>query len=255
MSSLAIGTGVGGAPRSSVPAGADRRARAGGRVRYAAMDGWRKARSPCSARCLSSSRAPIRLGGAALHPDGCGRLARRHVAQALRSGQRRVLGVPRALANATVGACAAFGAICGSSIATAATFSRVAIPEMRRHGYHDAIAAGSVAAAGTLGILIPPSVILAIYSLVAEQSLAKLFAAALIPGLLLSALYVITVVIVVRVRPAWTPRVAGMTMRERLRGARGMWKLALLFSSQWSASISAGSRPPRARRSAPSPRS
>jgi tripartite ATP-independent transporter DctM subunit len=134
-----------------------------------------------------------------------------------------------ALANATVGACAAFGAICGSSIATAATFSRVAIPEMRRHGYHDAVAAGSVAAAGTLGILIPPSVILAIYSLVAEQSLPKLFAAALLPGLLLAAFYVATVLIVARIRPDWTPRVAGMSMRERLRGGRGMWKLAALF--------------------------
>jgi tripartite ATP-independent transporter DctM subunit len=134
-----------------------------------------------------------------------------------------------ALANATVGACAAFGAICGSSIATAATFSKVAIPEMRRYGYHDAIAAGSVAAAGTLGILIPPSVILAIYSLVAEQSLPKLFAAALIPGMLLATLYVLVVLIVARIRPAWTPRVPGMSVRDRLRGARGMWKLALLF--------------------------
>jgi tripartite ATP-independent transporter DctM subunit len=134
-----------------------------------------------------------------------------------------------ALANATVGACAAFGAICGSSIATAATFSKVAIPEMRRHGYHDAVAAGSVAAAGTLGILIPPSVILAIYSLVAEQSLPKLFAAALIPGLLLAALYVVVVLVVARIRPAWTPRVPGMSLGERVRGSRGMWKLALLF--------------------------
>jgi len=134
-----------------------------------------------------------------------------------------------ALASATVGACAAFGAICGSSIATAATFSKVAIPEMRRHGYDDSVAAGSVAAAGTLGILIPPSVILAVYSLVAEQSLAKLFAAALIPGLILAALYVVAVVITARLRPQSMPRVAPMRMHERLRAARGMWKLVLLF--------------------------
>jgi len=134
-----------------------------------------------------------------------------------------------ALASATVGACAAFGAICGSSIATAATFSKVAIPEMRRHGYNDIVAAGSVAAAGTLGILIPPSVILAVYSLVAEQSLAKLFAAALFPGILLAALYVVAVVIQARLRPQWMPRVPPMPLRERLRAARGMWKLVLLF--------------------------
>jgi tripartite ATP-independent transporter DctM subunit len=134
-----------------------------------------------------------------------------------------------ALASSTVGACAAFGAICGSSIATAATFSKVAIPEMRRHGYSDDVAAGSVAAAGTLGILIPPSVILAIYSLVAEQSLAKLFAAALIPGLLLAALYVVAVVIEARLRPEAMPLVPSLSLRERLRGARGTWKLALLF--------------------------
>jgi len=196
---------------------------------YAAMDGWRKALSMfgsvpfelASAYSLSVVPLFILMGAVASRAGMSRELF--EAANAVFSGFRG------ALANATVGACAAFGAICGSSIATAATFSRVAIPEMRRHGYHDAIAAGSVAAAGTLGILIPPSVILAIYSLVAEQSLAKLFAAALIPGLLLSALYVITVVIVARVRPAWTPRVAGMTMRERLRGARGMWKLALLF--------------------------
>jgi tripartite ATP-independent transporter DctM subunit len=138
-------------------------------------------------------------------------------------------GLRGALASATVGGCAAFGAICGSSIATAATFSRVAIPEMRRHGYSDTVAAGSVAAAGTLGILIPPSVILAVYSLVAEQSLSKLFAAALLPGLLLAALYVIAVTVQARLRPEWMPRVAPMAMRERLAATRGMWKLALLF--------------------------
>ncbi|MDQ5850301.1 MAG: TRAP transporter large permease [Pseudomonadota bacterium] len=134
-----------------------------------------------------------------------------------------------ALANATIGACAAFGAICGSSIATAATFSKVAIPEMRRYGYEDGFAAGCVASAGTLGILIPPSVILAIYSLVAEQSLVKLFAAALIPGLLLAALYIVVVVIIARLRPQWTPKVPAMPMAQRLRAALDMWKLAILF--------------------------
>ena len=196
---------------------------------YAAVDGWRKALAMmgsvpfelASAYSLSVVPLFILMGAVATRAGMSRELF--EAANAVFSGFRG------ALANATVGACAAFGAICGSSIATAATFSRVAIPEMRRHGYHDAVAAGSVAAAGTLGILIPPSVILAIYSLVAEQSLPKLFAAALLPGLLLATLYVVTVLVVARVRPAWTPRVAGMSLAERVRGARGMWKLVLLF--------------------------
>ena len=196
---------------------------------YAALDGWRKALAMmgsvpfelASAYSLSVVPLFILMGAVATRAGMSRELF--EAANAVFSGFRG------ALANATVGACAAFGAICGSSIATAATFSRVAIPEMRRHGYHDAVAAGSVAAAGTLGILIPPSVILAIYSLVAEQSLPKLFAAALLPGLLLATLYVVTVLIVARIRPAWTPRVPGMSLAERVRGARGMWKLALLF--------------------------
>jgi tripartite ATP-independent transporter DctM subunit len=134
-----------------------------------------------------------------------------------------------ALANATIGACAAFGAICGSSIATAATFSKVAIPEMRRYGYEEGFAAGCVASAGTLGILIPPSVILAIYSLVAEQSLVKLFGAALIPGLLLAALYILVVVVIAKLKPQWTPKVPPMPLGQRLRAALDMWKLAILF--------------------------
>jgi tripartite ATP-independent transporter DctM subunit len=196
---------------------------------YAAIDGWSKAFAMMGsvpfelASAYSLSVVPLFiLMGAVASRAGMSRELF-DAANAVFSGWRG------SLANATVGACAAFGSISGSSIATAATFSRVAIPEMRRHGYHDAVAAGSVAAAGTLGILIPPSVILAIYALVAEESLSKLFAAALIPGLLLALLYVITVLIVARVRPAWTPRVPGMTLRERLSGARGMWKLALLF--------------------------
>ncbi len=138
-------------------------------------------------------------------------------------------GLRGALANATIGACAAFGAICGSSIATAATFSKVAIPEMRRYGYEEGFAAGAVASAGTLGILIPPSIILAIYAIVAEQSLPKLFAAALIPGLVLAALYIATVMIVTRLNRAIAPMVPSMPTIERLRAAKGLWKLATLF--------------------------
>jgi tripartite ATP-independent transporter DctM subunit len=196
---------------------------------YAAVDGWGKALTMLGsvpfelASAYSLSLVPLFILMGAL---------------ASRAGMSRELfdaangvfsGFRGALTNATIGACAAFGAICGSSIATAATFSKVAIPEMRRHGYEEGLAAGCVAAAGTLGILIPPSVILAIYSLVAEQSLPQLFAAALFPGLLLAFLYIIVVVVIARVRPQWTPLVPAMSLGERLRAAVGLWKLALLF--------------------------
>jgi C4-dicarboxylate transporter DctM subunit len=196
---------------------------------YAAVDGWRTALSMLGAvpfelaSAYSLSVVPLFiLMGAVASRAGMSRELF-DSANAIFSGWRG------SLTNATIGACAAFGAICGSSIATAATFSKVAIPEMRRHGYDDGLAAGSVAAGGTLGILIPPSVILAIYSLVAEQSLSKLFAAALFPGLLLAALYIVAVVLIARVRPQWTPRVPAMALWQRLRGAMDMWKLALLF--------------------------
>jgi len=196
---------------------------------YATIDGWKTALAVVAsvpfelASAYSLSVVPLFiLMGAIASRAGMSRELF-DAANAVFSGFRG------ALANATIGGCAAFGAICGSSIATAATFSKVAIPEMRRHGYSDVVAAGCVAAAGTLGILIPPSVILAVYSLVAEQSLAKLFAAALIPGILLAVLYVIAVIIQARIRPEWTPLVPSMPMRERLRATRGMWKLVLLF--------------------------
>ena len=138
-------------------------------------------------------------------------------------------GVRGALANATIGACALFGAICGSSIATAATFSQVAIPEMRRHGYDAGVRGRRVASAGTLDVLIPPSVLIAIYAIVAEQSLVKLYAAAFIPGFVLAALYVVAVWIVAWLRPQWIPKVAAMPLGERLRASLGMWKLGVLF--------------------------
>src|SRR4029453_125320 len=122
-----------------------------------------------------------------------------------------------------------FGTTVGSSIATAATFSKVAIPEMRRHGYDSAFAAGCVASAGTLDVLIPPSVLLAIFAIVAEQSLPKLYAAAFVPGFLLAGLYVLAVWAVAWLRPDWIPKVPGMRLMARLRAGVGMWKLAVLF--------------------------
>ena len=138
-------------------------------------------------------------------------------------------GIRGALAAATIGACAGFAAICGSSIATAATFSKVAIPEMRRHGYDIELATGAVASAGTLGILIPPSLILVIYSLVAEESVAKLFAAAMIPGILLAIAYIGVIAILGRLKPHLMPMTPALPMSERIRALGGMWKLAMLF--------------------------
>jgi tripartite ATP-independent transporter DctM subunit len=196
---------------------------------YAAADSWSNALTMVGnvpfdlARAYSLSVVPLFILMGAVASRAAMSRELFDAANAIFSGFRG------ALANATIGACAAFGAICGSSIATAATFSRVSIPEMRRYGYDPGFSGGAVAAAGTLGILIPPSVILAIYSIVAEQSLAKLFAAAMIPGLVLAALYVVTVSLVARVRPDLMPRTPSMRVAERLRAARGLWKLLLLF--------------------------
>jgi len=111
------------------------------------------------------------------------------------------------MAMAAVLASAAFGAICGSSVATAATITGVALPELRRHGYSGRLATGTLAAAGTLGILIPPSVPLVIYAILAEQNIAKLFAAAMIPGLIATLGYLAVIAIYVRVVPGHAPEV------------------------------------------------
>lgn len=109
------------------------------------------------------------------------------------------------LAMASIGGCAAFGAICGSSLATAATMGQVALPEMRRYNYSGALATGSLAAGGTLGILIPPSVILVLYALMTEQSIAKMFVAAMVPGVIAALGYMLAVAIFVRRNPKAGP--------------------------------------------------
>jgi tripartite ATP-independent transporter DctM subunit len=196
---------------------------------YAAADGWSKALKMLGsvpydlASAYSLSVVPLFLLMGAVASRGIMAQELFDAANAVFSGFRG------ALANATTGACALFGGICGSSIADAATFSKVAIPEMRRHGYDASFAGGTVASAGTLAILIPPSVLTALYAIVAEQSLPKLYAAAFLPGVILALLYVITVIIVARARPDWVPRVASMPVTQRLRAVQGMWKLALLF--------------------------
>jgi len=119
------------------------------------------------------------------------------------------------LASATVLACAGFAALSGSSVASAITMGRVTLPEMRRYNYDPRLATGVVAAGGTLGILIPPSTVLVIYGILTEQSIGKLFLAGFLPGLLLSALFIVTVVIVCTVRPDFGPPGPRAPMRER----------------------------------------
>ena len=133
------------------------------------------------------------------------------------------------LAVATIGGCAAFGAICGSSLATAATMSQVAGPEMRRHGYSPALATGTLAAGGTLGILIPPSVILVIYAIYTEMSIGTLFVAAVIPGLIATTGYMVVVNIYARLYPASAPPAERMSYRERFRATGEVWPVALVF--------------------------
>lgn len=134
------------------------------------------------------------------------------------------------LAISTVGGCAMFGAICGSSLATAATMTRVALPEMRRYGYSNALSTGTLAAGGTLGILIPPSVVLVIYAIYTEQSIGHLFLGAVIPGVLAMLGYMIVVAIYVRVVPNAGPATERASWRERFSSLRDVWPVALVFT-------------------------
>ena len=134
------------------------------------------------------------------------------------------------LALSTIGACAGFGAICGSSLATTATMARVAMPEMRRFNYSTAFAAGSICAGATLGILIPPSVILVIYGIMTEQSIGALFAAGVIPGLLATACYMVAAFWVSYRNPDHGPPGERASWPERLRAMRGIWGVLLLFA-------------------------
>lgn len=136
-------------------------------------------------------------------------LAGSGIAQGLFTSADRIFGRMRGgLAMATILSCGGFSAVCGSSLATAATMSKVAMPSMRRFGYDDSLSTGSIAAGGTLGILIPPSIIMIIFGLLIESDIGKLFIAGILPGLLGIALYLAAVVVAVRVNPRLAPDVA-----------------------------------------------
>lgn len=133
------------------------------------------------------------------------------------------------LAMAAIGGCAGFGAICGSSLATAATMGKVALPELRRLGYSPALSTGALAAGGTLGILIPPSVILIIYAILTEQNIAKLFLAAFIPGALAAIGYMFAVAVYVRIDPEAGPASERIKWRERIKLLFSIWHVLLIF--------------------------
>ena len=134
------------------------------------------------------------------------------------------------VAMAAVGACAGFGAVCGSSLATAATMGQVALPEMRRLRYSDTLSTGALAAGGTLGILIPPSVILVIYAILTEQNIIKMFVAALIPGVLAALGYMLTVAVYVRVNPEAAHAAPRVPYAQRLRTLIGIWPVVFIFA-------------------------
>ncbi|HJU31748.1 MAG TPA: TRAP transporter permease [Hyphomicrobiaceae bacterium] len=134
------------------------------------------------------------------------------------------------LGIATIAACGGFAAICGSSVATAATFSRVAYPEMRRYGYPQSFATGVIAAGGTLGIMIPPSTVFAVYGLITEQDIGKLFVAGIIPGILAILMYMATITVIGYARPDHLPAGMRVSWSERFAAARNVWATLVLFA-------------------------
>jgi tripartite ATP-independent transporter DctM subunit len=134
------------------------------------------------------------------------------------------------LGIATIAACGGFAAICGSSVATAATFSRVAYPEMRRYNYPQSFSTGVIAAGGTLGIMIPPSTVFAVYGLITEQDVGKLIIAGVLPGALAISMYMVTITIIGIVRPGYLPAAPKIAWRERLAALRDVWATLLLFA-------------------------
>lgn len=148
-----------------------------------------------------------------------------------RAGYSWLSWLPGGLAAGTVAASAGFGAICGSCAATCATMGTIALPEMRRYKYADRLSTGSIAMGGTLGILIPPSTPMIIYCIMAEESIGKQFIAGILPGIMLTILTIITIVLMVRLRPSWAPAPTTATWRERLSSLKDLWGVVVLFGA------------------------
>jgi C4-dicarboxylate transporter DctM subunit len=156
--------------------------------------------------------------------------ARGGMSQALFNAAAAFLGHRKGgVAMAAVGACAGFGSICGSSLATAATMAQVALPELKRNGYAGGLATATLAAGGTLGILIPPSVVLVIYAILAEQNIAKLFLAAFVPGLIAAASYLLVIAIYVRLKPESAGQAKRIPWAERVPALIAVWPVVAIF--------------------------
>lgn len=157
--------------------------------------------------------------------------SRAKMSDQLFSGARTLFGAWRGgISLAAILSCGIFSAISGSSVATAASMSRVALPEMKRHGYADSLATGTLAAGGTLGIMIPPSIALLLYALITEQSVGDMFIAGLIPGLLGLVLYCITVSVVVKLNPALARPGEPTTLMEKVAGLKGLIPFTGVFA-------------------------
>ncbi len=137
--------------------------------------------------------------------------------------------MPGGLSVATIGACGLFAAICGSSSATAATMGTVCLPEMKKYRYKDTLSTGCLAAGGTLGILIPPSVGFILYGISTENSIGELFAAGLVPGIILTIFYILTVLIICKIDPASGPKGERFTWTEKFKSLKDVWAMVLLF--------------------------
>ncbi|WP_425051139.1 TRAP transporter large permease [Psychromarinibacter sp. S121] len=156
--------------------------------------------------------------------------SRAGLSQALFRGANAWLGWMRGgTAMAAIAGCAGFGAVCGSSLATASTMGKVALPELKRYNYSGALATGSLAAGGVLGILIPPSVVLIIYAIIVEANIVTMFAAAMIPGLLAVVLFILTIAIYVWIKPEAGPRHSGVDLKEWRDATIGMIPVAVIF--------------------------
>ena len=196
----------------------------------AAIQGWRAATFQLGA--VPHGATPYGLSVLPLFVLMGSIAARTGLARELYDAAQALVGHWRGgLAKATLLGCAGFSTICGSSLATAATMGGVSLREMKRLGYDPSLAAGAVAAGGTVGILIPPSVILVIYAILTEQSVGALFAAGLVPGLMLTALFVITVTLWARLRPHLAPVAPAGNWRRRAAALRDIWPMVALVAT------------------------
>jgi C4-dicarboxylate transporter DctM subunit len=143
--------------------------------------------------------------------------------------QKWVGQLPGGLAIATIGGCAGFAACCGSTVATAASMCKIALPQMLEHRYDAGLSTGSIAAGGTLGILIPPSLLFVFYGIITQESVGKLFIAGILPGILLTCLFMVAIYITVKLKPQMSITVTRASWGERLKGTKDLWGVAVLF--------------------------